>query len=112
MDTQKTLAYENVDKILMIMHAAIKTLYGYVSGVKEGIKNGQVAMDGELREKITTVRKAGEIGLACAENFFERFGVTPPLKDPNLDMQCLVLMCGIMATADKTCLNDQAKETK
>lgn len=112
MDTQKTLAYENVDKILMIMHAAIKTLYGYVSGVNEGIKNGQVAMDGELRKKITTVRKAGEIGLACAESIFERFGVTPPLKDPSLDMQCLVLMCGIMATADKTCLNDQAKETK
>ena len=80
--------------------------------MNEGIKNAKVAMDGELREKITTVRKAGEIGLACAESIFERYGVTPPLKDPNLDMQCLVLMCSIMATADKTCLNDQAKETR
>ena len=112
MDTQKTLAYENVDKTLMIMHAAIKTLYGYVSGVNEGIKNGQVAMDGVLREKITAVRKAGGIGLACVESIFERFGVTPPLKNPNLDMQCIVLMCGVMAMSDKTCLNDQTKETK
>ena len=112
-NTEKAITFKDVDVKLMVLHAALKTCWGFVLEVRNGVKGGTVAMDGEIRDKIDTVRKAAEIGEACVESLFEQLGQTPPLKDKNLEMQCVVTMCAIMATADKTCRKDvPAKETK
>ena len=111
-NTKKAVTFDDVRVPLMLTHAANRTLWGYVIAISHGIQNGTVAMDGELRDKLGTVRKAAEIGNASIESLFERMETTPPAKDPKLEFECVTALCVVMATADKTCLNDQAKETK
>lgn len=109
---ERAITYKDARRKLMLAHAATKTLWGFVLAIRRGVSSGKVAMDGEIREKLATVTKAAEIGIASLEGLFEEFDVTPPMKDQKLDMECVMTMCIIMAKADETCLNKQAKETK